>query len=133
MTSLVSQKLSSDSVKAERGINTTHLDSDQQLAFVSNRQADGCVAFSSGLFKIRIGASGVCSYCVGMVLDIINSYSLVQCLFLLRGHGAGHYQQLQLSAVSVLIAWAWCWTLSTVTASVLIAWAWCWTLSTVTA
>jgi len=29
-----------------------------------------------------------------MVLGITNSYSLLQFLFLLRGHGAGHYEQL---------------------------------------
>jgi len=29
-----------------------------------------------------------------MVLGITNSYSLLQCLFLLRGYGAGHYEQL---------------------------------------
>ena len=48
-----------------------------------------------------------------MVLGITNSYNLLQFQFLLRGHGAGHYQQLQLTAVSVLIAWSWCWALPT--------------------
>ena len=66
----------------------------RSAARVCCRQSDGCVAFWIGLFKIRIGAGSFCSYRVVMVLGITNSYSLLQCLFLLRGHGAGHYQQL---------------------------------------
>jgi len=51
------------------------------------------------------------------MLGITNSYSLLQCLLLLRGHYAGHYQHQQLTAVSVLIAWALCWALPTSTAN----------------
>jgi hypothetical protein len=67
---------------------------ERQRAFVAGRQSDGCVAFSFGLFKIFIGAGSVCCYWVVMMLGTTNSCSSLQCLLLLGGHDAWHYQQL---------------------------------------